>query len=153
VVDDDDDVVEGKLVDTVVSLLLKLNVIGEGSEHDDDMRSLFMAKEKLVPTKSTSSEPTSRRLIPPNSSAPSRSRPTAEVTVASPMSKQTEAARLSNWRPAKVVAQDDVVAKVGDELEEAALLKSNKSRSRSDKAELLLAPLDTSPFLVGVWTE
>ena len=89
---------------------------------------LLRARLKLVPTRSTSSDPTKRRLMPPSPSTSwlvSKSRRSAD---GSPLSKQTEAANVSNWRPAEAVAVEaEFVPKVGeDEVEEE---KSNMSSS------------------------
>ena len=82
----------------------------------------------------------------------SKSRRSADV---SPLSKQTEAANVSNWRPAEAVAvtEAEFVPKVGeDEVEPEE--KSNMSSSLLFPLKLL--PLPFPPFdelFVGVWTE
>ena len=95
------------------------------------LRSL-VHKLKGVPTKSTSSLPTRRKLMPLRPSTESKISPSI-----------TEAAKLSNWIPAEGVALD-----TDEESEEDPdlLLKSKMSTP-----PLALALVD--PSLDGVWTE
>ena len=124
--------------------------------------SSLMARLKLVPAKSTSSDPTNRRLIPP--------KPSTSLLV-SKSSVKTEAAKLSNWTPAgtREVARDGggwplllliaellLLIRVGEFSEDDVPLKSNKSLSIESK--LLVVEFDIVwlfPFdeTVGVWTE
>lgn len=75
------------------------NFGGDGIPDPDS----FRAKLKLVPTRSTSSDPTSLKLIPPKPSTSLLVSNSSKSAEGSPESKQTEAARLSNCWPAEMV--------------------------------------------------
>ena len=90
---------------------------------------------KGVPTKSTSSLPTRRKLMPLRPSIESKISPSI-----------TEAAKLSNWMPAEGVALDT------EESNPDLLLKSKMSTGPALPLALV-GLVDEEPSLDGVWTE
>ncbi len=99
---------------------------------------------KLVPNRSTSSEPTNRRLMPPSPSTSRLVSKSSRSADGSPLSKHTEAAKLSNWRPAEAVAVEvEFVAKVGDDE-----VDDEKSKMSSS---LLFPLLTVLQFVLRLW--
>lgn len=110
----------------------------EGNE--PSLQPLPKPRLKLVPNRSTSSEPTNRRLMPPSPSTSRLVSKSSRSADGSPLSKHTEAARLSNWRPAEAVAVEvEFVAKVGDDE-----VDDEKSKMSSS----LLFPLTVLQFVL-----